>query len=49
MDPILEGIDFSALLAEKAFESDALRLNLDRRGALAVIPPAARIISAAIS
>ena len=41
VEPILQGIDFAALLADKAFDSDALRLNLDRRGALAVIPPKA--------
>jgi transposase len=41
MDPSLEGIDFSALLADEAFDSDTLRLKLDRHGALAVIPPKA--------
>jgi hypothetical protein len=41
VEPILQGIDFAALLADKAFDSDALRLNLDQRGALAVIPPKA--------
>jgi len=40
-EPILEGIDFDALLADKAFDNDALRLNLNARGALAVIPPKA--------
>ena len=40
-EPILEGIDFDALLADKAFDNDALRLNLNERGALAVIPPKA--------
>jgi hypothetical protein len=41
VEPILQGIDFSALLAAKAFDSDALRLNLDQRGDLAGIPPKA--------
>ena len=51
VEPLLQGIDFSALLADKAFDSDALRLNLDQRGALAVIPSrlAARSRSDAIS
>jgi hypothetical protein len=29
VEPILEGIDFVALLADKALDSDVLRLNLD--------------------
>ena len=41
VEPILHGIDFDALLADKAFDSNALRLSLDRRGAQAVIPPKA--------
>jgi transposase len=41
VEPILKDIDFAAVLADKAFDSDALRLNLDQRGALAVIPPKA--------
>jgi hypothetical protein len=41
MEPILKGIDFAALLADKAFYSDALQLNLDQHGGLAVIPPKA--------
>jgi transposase len=41
VEPILKDLDFSALLADKAFDSDALRLNLNQRGALAVIPPKA--------
>jgi transposase len=39
--PILDGLDFDALLADKAFDTNALRINLDQRGATAVIPPKA--------
>ncbi len=37
--PLIEGIVFDALLADKGFDNDALRAELDRRGAAAVIPP----------
>ena len=37
-EPILQGLDFDALLADKAFDSNALRLNLNEHGAQAVIP-----------
>jgi len=37
--PLIEGIDFEALLADKAFDVDWLRAELDDRGAIAVIPP----------
>jgi len=37
--PLIEGISFDALLADKAFDADWLREELDERGALAVIPP----------
>ena len=40
-EPILHGIEFGALLADKAFDNNALRLNLNERGAQAVIPPKA--------
>jgi len=33
------GHEFDALLADKAFDIDWLRLELDKRGAAAVIPP----------
>jgi transposase len=36
--PLIAGIDFSALLADKAFDTNAIRAELDARGALAVIP-----------
>ena len=39
--PLIAGIDFDALLADKAFDSDWLRAELDQRGAIAVIPPKA--------
>ena len=36
--PLIAGINFSALLGDKAFDTDAIRVELDERGALAVIP-----------
>src|SRR4029434_7627733 len=39
--PLLTDLDFAALLADKAFDSDGLRTELDNRGAVAVIPPKA--------
>jgi transposase len=37
--PLIKDIEFAALLADKAFDVDWLRENLDARGAVAVIPP----------
>ena len=37
--PLLKDLDFAALLADKAFDGDALRADLNDRGAVAVIPP----------
>lgn len=37
--PLLTDLDFAALLADKAFDSDVIRAELDSRGAVAVIPP----------
>src|SRR5512143_2450628 len=37
--PLLKDLDFAALLADKAFDSDVIRADLDDRGAVAVIPP----------
>ncbi len=39
--PLIGGIDFGALLGDKAFDIDWLRAELDARGAAAVIPPKA--------
>ena len=39
--PLIGGIDFGALLGDKAFDADWLRAELDARGAAAVIPPKA--------
>jgi len=36
--PLIEGIDFEALIADKAFDNNAIRAELDKRDALAVIP-----------
>ena len=35
--PLIEGVDFEALIADKAFDSDAILADLDGRGAKAVI------------
>jgi transposase len=37
--PLLKDLDFDALLADKAFDGNALRADLNDRGAVAVIPP----------
>ena len=39
--PLLEGVEIGALIADKGFDNDALRQELDARGATAVIPPKA--------
>jgi transposase len=44
--PLLRDLDFSALLADKAFDSDVIRADLAERGALAVIPPKANRVTA---
>jgi len=36
--PLITGVDFAALIADKAFDNDALRATLNERGAVAVIP-----------
>jgi transposase len=36
--PLITGVDFDALIADKAFDDDALRALLNERGAIAVIP-----------
>ena len=38
VEPLITGIDFDALIADKAFDNDALRATLNNRGATAVIP-----------
>ncbi len=38
VEPLIEDIDFEALIADKAFDQNALRRELNERGALAVIP-----------
>lgn len=37
--PLIDGVDFDAMLADKAFDADWLLEDLDERGAAAVIPP----------
>ena len=39
--PLISGIEFGALLGDKAFDADWLRADLEARGAAAVIPPKA--------
>ena len=39
--PLIKGVSFEALLADKAFDADWLLKDLDQRGATAVIPPKA--------
>ncbi len=41
VDPLIRGLCFDALLADKAFDADWLRAELNQRGATAVIPPKA--------
>lgn len=41
VEPLLDGVAIGALIGDKAFDSDWLRLKLNERGALAVIPPSA--------
>jgi transposase len=38
VEPLITGLDFAALIADKAFDNNALRAVLDDRGATAVIP-----------
>jgi transposase len=37
IEPLLEGIDFGGLIADKAFDSDAIMADLNARGAKIVI------------
>ena len=39
--PLIEGVSFDALLADKACDTDGLLQDVDARGATAVIPPKA--------
>src|SRR5205085_12421604 len=39
--PLITGLDFGALLGDKAFDNNWLRTNLNERAAAAVIPPKA--------
>ena len=38
VEPLITGLDFDALIADKAFDNNALRAILNERGAAAVIP-----------
>jgi transposase len=37
-EPLIQDIDFAALIGDKAFDNDSLRATLNERGATAVIP-----------
>jgi transposase len=39
VEPLLDGVALGALIGDKAFDSDWLRVELNQRGTLAVIPP----------
>ncbi len=39
VEPLIRDVHFDALLADKAFDADWLRSELDERGASAIIPP----------
>jgi transposase len=41
VEPLILDTEFGALLADKAFDNDWLRAELNQRGAIAVIPPKA--------
>ena len=41
VEPLIDGMTFDALLADKAFDADWLLTELDARGATAIIPPKA--------
>ena len=38
IEPLIQNIDFAALIGDKAFDNDSLRATLNERGAVAVIP-----------
>jgi transposase len=38
VEPLIADIEFAALIADKAFDNNAIRAELNARGALAVIP-----------
>jgi len=38
VEPLITGLDFAALIGDKAFDNNWLRANLNERGAAAVIP-----------
>jgi transposase len=41
VEPLISGVAFGVLLADKAFDNNWLRAELNDRGAIAVIPPKA--------
>ena len=41
VDPLIQDVEFAALIADKAFDHNSLRARLNERGAAAVIPSTA--------
>jgi transposase len=39
VEPLITGVEFDALMADKAFDIDWIRAELNERGAMAVSPP----------
>ena len=46
VEPLLEGVEFEALIADRAYDSNALRDELQARRATAVIPPRSNRVEA---
>ena len=46
VDPLLDGAAFEALIADRAYDSNALRDELEARDAIAVIPPRSNRVDA---
>ena len=44
--PLLDSVEFEALIADRAYDSNVLRDELQARGAMAVIPPKANRVEA---
>ena len=46
VDPLLDGVEFETLIADRAYDSNALREELEGRGAMAVIAPRSNRVEA---
>jgi DDE family transposase len=47
VDPLIDGVEFDALIADEGFDSDAIIAELNDRGAKIVIPPTSTPLKAA--